>query len=203
MKRNKRSQSLLDEIKNDVGAVMEKVGNLRVRLGFDWSINAIHHFFTASKGSSIVDKLDTRIEEPNTVEITTSDHIIRNHQASPHSTNLPLGGGNTIVTGNIASRRGSRSTATPSPQLTASTDEEEVMMRALEEDNPVQITTSAGSTDTLHMNVEVNGAAPGEPVFASSFSSSPGPALVETVEVQHVEGILIVSSNSDSKLIVD
>ncbi|MCJ1251174.1 hypothetical protein MMC30_008405 [Trapelia coarctata] len=80
----------------------------------------------------------------------------------------------------------SPSTRTPSPSLSASSDEEDVLMRALEEQTTVQITTRTGSTDTLHMNVEVNGTAPGAPVFTSSFSASPRPTIVETVEVERV-----------------
>ncbi|MCJ1414708.1 hypothetical protein MMC32_001035 [Xylographa parallela] len=137
-------------------------------------------------GSSIADEFHTRVEEPRIPEITTAHHA-PDHQPSRRSSSLPLIVDEVTATSNVADRRESRSTATPSPQLTASTDEEELMMRALEQDNPVQITTSAGSTDTLHMNVEVNGASPGEPVFTSSFSASPRPTLVETVEVQHVE----------------
>ena len=140
-----------------------------------------------SGGSSAPGEFHARTEERRIPGITTAHHI-PDHQLSGQSNSLPLVEDEVTGTGNIADRRQSRSTATPSPQLTASTDEEEIMMRALEQDNPVQITTSAGSTDTLHMNVEVNGASPGEPVFTSSFSASPRPTLVETVEVQHVEG---------------
>ena len=137
--------------------------------------------------SSVADESHTRIEEPRIPAITTA-HRTADHQPSQRWSSPPLAGDHVAGTSNIADRRESRSTATPSPQLTASTDEEELMMRALEQDNPVQITTSTGSTDTLHMNVEVNGASPGEPVFTSSFSASPRPALIETVEVQQVEG---------------
>ncbi|KAI4122870.1 MAG: hypothetical protein LQ347_006357, partial [Umbilicaria vellea] len=46
----------------------------------------------------------------------------------------------------------------------------------------VQVTTHAGSTDTLHMNVEIAGRVPGAaPLYTSSFSASPRPALVETI----------------------
>lgn len=45
----------------------------------------------------------------------------------------------------------------------------------------VQVTTHAGSTDTLHMNVEIAGRVPGAaPLYTSSFSASPRPAVVET-----------------------
>ena len=153
-------------------------------------------------GSSIADEFHTRVEEPRIPEITTAHHA-PDHQPSRRSSSLPLIVDEVTGTSNVADRRESRSTATPSPQLTASTDEEELMMRALEQDNPVQITTSAGSTDTLHMNVEVNGASPGEPVFTSSFSASPRPTLVETVEVQHVEGKRIPSSYTVARLTLE
>ncbi|MCJ1435956.1 hypothetical protein MMC27_005332 [Xylographa pallens] len=151
-------------------------------------------------GSSIAGEFHTRIEESRIPGITTAHHIL-DHQ--PSSSSLLLVGDGVPDTSNIAGRRESRSTATPSPQLTASTDEEELMMRALEQDNPVQITTSAGSTDTLHMNVEVNGASPGEPVFTSSFSASPRPTLVETVEIQHVEGNRIPSPCAVARLTLE
>ncbi|MCJ1405645.1 hypothetical protein MMC11_008874, partial [Xylographa trunciseda] len=146
-----------------------------------------HHPETQSTsnfgGDSIANESDTTIVEPNLPEVTTvTVNHVQDHSRSRRSSSLALGEGDMTGAINLDGRRESRSTATPSPQLTASTDEEEVMMRAMEEDNPVQITTSAGSTDTLHMNVEVNGASPGEPVFTSSFSASPRPTLVETVE---------------------
>jgi len=80
------------------------------------------------------------------------------------------------------------STQTPSPELSPTSDEEDILLRALDEHTTVQITTRTGSTDTLHMNVEVNGTAPGAPVFTSSFSASPRPAIVEPVEVERVLG---------------
>lgn len=91
------------------------------------------------------------------------------------------------------------STRTPSPPLSPSSDEEDILMRALDEHNTVQITTRTGSTDTLHMNVEVNGTAPGAPVFTSSFSASPRPAIVETVEVEKVTSKLCYISYTLSK----
>ncbi|MCJ1396024.1 hypothetical protein MMC18_008911 [Xylographa bjoerkii] len=240
MELNRHKRSLLDEIKSDLRVARDQFENLRIRLGLDWPVRDIRHFFVVSRqepcssvntdrqalhgttrivgspiqlqerqpptqstsnleGGSVTGELHTRIDESNMPEITTAHHI-QDHQPSQRLSNPSLGTGDVASTSNIAGRRGSRSTATPSPQLTASTDEEEVMMRALEEDNPVQITTSAGSTDTLHMNVEVNGTSPGEPVFTSSFSASPRPTLVETVEVQHVEGNLILSSDTTAKL---
>lgn len=49
------------------------------------------------------------------------------------------------------------------------------------EPTAVQVTTHAGSTDTLHMNVEIAGRLPGAaPLYTSSFSASPRAAVVET-----------------------
>ena len=84
----------------------------------------------------------------------------------------------------------SPSTRTPSPQPSASSDLDEVMQRALDENNMVHVTTRSASTDTLHMNVEVfNGPAPGAPVFTSTFSASPRPTVVETIEVEQIDGM--------------
>ncbi|KAL9122332.1 MAG: hypothetical protein Q9187_001105 [Circinaria calcarea] len=90
----------------------------------------------------------------------------------------------------------SLSTATPSPASSVS-DEEENMTLVLEPStNVVQITTRTGSTDTLHMNVEFAPVA-GVPVYTSSFSASPRPAVVETVLVQEVDG-----SEHDSEALI-
>ena len=78
------------------------------------------------------------------------------------------------------------STATPSPQLSANEDEDAAISEP--EMHTVQIRTRAGSTDTLHMNVEVNGAVPGAPTYTGSFSASPRPTLVESVFVHVVDG---------------
>ena len=80
----------------------------------------------------------------------------------------------------------SLSTATPSPASSVS-DEENMTLVLEPSTNVVQITTRTGSTDTLHMNVEFAPVA-GVPVYTSSFSASPRPAVVETVLVQEVDG---------------
>lgn len=50
----------------------------------------------------------------------------------------------------------------------------------------VQVTTHAGSTDTLHMNVEIAGRTPGAaPLYTSSFSASPRPAPIEPPTQRH------------------
>ncbi|MCJ1287182.1 hypothetical protein MMC26_006530 [Xylographa opegraphella] len=191
---NNGQKSLLGEIKSDLGVAIDHVERLRARFGLTQVIGDIRRFFSVSREEQCctTDMGCDNIPGATTVggspvsRITTADRG-SDHQQSQGSSSLPLTGDDATGTSNTAGRRESRSTATPSPQLTASTDEEELMMRALEQDNPVQITTSAGSTDTLHMNVEVNGASPGEPVFTSSFSASPRPTIVETVVVQHVE----------------
>ena len=51
------------------------------------------------------------------------------------------------------------------------------------EPSNVLITTRHGSTDTLHMQVELSNAAPGAPVVTSSFSASPRPAVVTTTTI--------------------
>ncbi|MCJ1253134.1 hypothetical protein MMC24_000941 [Lignoscripta atroalba] len=77
------------------------------------------------------------------------------------------------------------STATPSPQLSATEDEDIVTS---EPGNTfVQIRTRAGSTDTLHMNVEINGAIPGAPTYTSSFSASPRPTIIQSTMTQAVD----------------
>ena len=79
------------------------------------------------------------------------------------------------------------STATPSPQLSATEDEDIVTS---EPGNTfVQIRTRAGSTDTLHMNVEINGAIPGAPTYTSSFSASPRPTIIQSTMTQAVDGM--------------
>ena len=84
------------------------------------------------------------------------------------------------------------SAATPSPRLSlSSTDSENPQA-----DNAVQVTTRAGSTDTLHMNVEVNGTAAGAPVYTNSFSASPRPTFTETVVMEQVDGAVIPSCPS-------
>lgn len=53
----------------------------------------------------------------------------------------------------------------------------------------VQVTTHAGSTDTLHMNVEIAGRVPGSaPIYTSSFSASPRPTAIETIIHRHRDG---------------
>ena len=79
------------------------------------------------------------------------------------------------------------STATPSPTSSVSGEEENMTLVLEPSTNVVQITTRTGSTDTLHMNVEFAPIA-GVPVYTSSFSASPRPAMVETVVVQEIDG---------------
>ena len=81
----------------------------------------------------------------------------------------------------------SLSTATPSPTSSVSGDEENMTLVLAPSTNAVQITTRTGSTDTLHMNVQFAPIA-GVPVYTSSFSASPRPAIVETVVVQEIDG---------------
>lgn len=79
------------------------------------------------------------------------------------------------------------STATPSPTSSVSGEEANMTLVLAPSTNVVQITTRTGSTDTLHMNVEFAPIA-GVPVYTSSFSASPRPAIVETVLVQEMDG---------------
>ena len=73
-----------------------------------------------------------------------------------------------------------------SPALSSSSND--AMIPELES-STVQVTTHAGSNDTLHMNVEVAGAIPGAaPLYTSSFSASPRPAAVETVTQRSQDG---------------
>lgn len=116
---------------------------------------------------------------PRSPELITELPTNRETSTTPPPTSLP-------VTPSNHRAFHSPSTAPSSPLLSASTDSEEYLLRTLEAANPVQITTRTGSTDTLHMNVEVNGTDPGAPVFTSSFSASPRAALVETLEVRRV-----------------
>ena len=78
------------------------------------------------------------------------------------------------------------STTTSSPQLSATDDEDMIPVEA--ENSMVHVTTRAGSTDTLHMNVGINGTTPEGPTYTSSFSAHPAPNVVETITTEEVDG---------------
>ena len=85
----------------------------------------------------------------------------------------------------------------PSPSLSASNNSDQdhhLVFEPIDNNNNVQVITRAGSTDTLHMNVEINANSAGAPTYTSSFSASPRPTVVETTLVteQEVEDAEVV-----------
>ncbi|MCJ1471836.1 hypothetical protein MMC13_000477 [Lambiella insularis] len=202
----KHQSSFADEIKKDFHNLMDKISELKARLR---NILQASLYPTADSNPRVL-AIEECVAYNDYLQRLADQRSRRNHpHNTPSDSSISLAGMLAELPTNLeASTTPSTtppfpipsatpspttppnepptSTATPSPPLSASTDNEEQLLRALESSNPVQITTRTGSTDTLHMNVEVNGADPGVPVFTSSFSASPRAAAAQPLEVRHV-----------------
>lgn len=175
--------TLLGEIRKDLRAMVQR---LRAAAGF--------------RTAPLEDEDDTSIEEPDS-PLVYIEHAETNPQASPESEGHPaqtpprpihlpephpgfspfdlLDDDDTPATppepAVPAEHPTSRSSSLASAEATI--PEPDIGPTA------VQVTTHAGSTDTLHMNVEIAGRVPGAaPLYTSSFSASPRPAAVETAK---------------------
>ena len=177
--------SVVDELKRDLKYTVGLFVELRDRLHFDRLVTEVRKAFQLPNdflhglrrsNQRVESRTEVRTQMPPSA---TSDATDRQNFSSNAGFEL----------GTIAIPESDPSTAAPSPHPSVSSEEEEdAFSHGLDEHNRVQLTTRVGSSDTLHMHVEVNGAAPGDPVFTSSFSASPRATVAETVIIEQVEG---------------
>jgi hypothetical protein len=110
-------------------------------------------------------------------------------EAPPQPPSLLPQSANTIQT-NPVSIPSPSSTATPSPTLSTSSSFQAPLNNSRPDSSEpptVQVTTRTGSTDTLHMSVEVLPTTSGAPIFTSSFSASPRPSVAVEIDTTHFE----------------
>ena len=181
--------SLTAEIKKDVQAILDSVTNITAIIDFR-RLNQV--FFCvlnifSDRSQACQDTPDPQLDDTNLRQPMLVGQAPHNEHTSTHHINRGLYSTDPNISTPATE---SPSTRTPSPQPSASSGFDEVMQRALDENNLVQVTTRSASTDTLHMNVEVfNGPTPGAPVFTSTFSASPRPTVVETIELEQIDGM--------------
>ena len=178
--------SLLSEIKKD----LEDFFNTLVNFGTGCKSrfkNAIKSREHIDKQASSAPRVETSFIEQLSDDEMDTDQI----RVPTGNTSLQPGTAEEASgrpSGAIPATTSNSSTTTPSLQSFESDDEGPITSEPT--NNTVQITTRTGSTDTLHMNVEVNASVPGVPVYTSSFSASPR-SVVETVVTKVVKGVAI------------
>jgi hypothetical protein len=193
IKRYGQKSSLLREVKRDTQAVIESLSNVATTIDYLVFKSAAKIMQFAYSHLPIIrqPKIQPRSQpqpQPPTLTIpsvllSTSDTLIQSpasdhtaptspaHNQSPPGAYLPA-----------------TSTTATSPQLSLSSDLN--LISPIETTN-VQRNTRSGSTETLHMQVEVNSTARGAAIFSSSFSASPRAAedAPETADTDELQGL--------------
>ena len=183
---HREPSSLLGEIRKDLRAMLQ---TLRAATGFltvpsedeqdkpidelDSPVVYIEHFEPNAQAP-------LESEDPALPPAPPSIHLPEPH---PHFSTLDLNDDNDPPTAAPSEPAAPDQLASPSSSLASA---EALIPDPEPGPTTVQVTTHAGSTDTLHMNVEIAGREPGAaPIYTSSFSASPRPTPVETTTQRH------------------